>query len=53
MSSDDFLARMRLDKKNIDTRLRLVLLEALGRACVSDAVPADQLKRLLDHYPRR
>ncbi|MDR5886580.1 3-dehydroquinate synthase [Vreelandella janggokensis] len=53
MSSDDFLARMRLDKKNIDTRLRLVLLEALGSACVSDAVPPDQLKTLLDQYPRR
>ncbi|OAZ91337.1 3-dehydroquinate synthase [Halomonas sp. G11] len=53
MSSDDFLARMRLDKKNIDTRLRLVLLEALGSACVSDAVPPDQLTSLLDRYPRR
>ncbi|CAN0595251.1 unnamed protein product, partial [Ectocarpus sp. 12 AP-2014] len=35
MSSDDFLTRMRLDKKNIDTRLRLVLLNALGDACIS------------------
>ncbi|SDN42173.1 3-dehydroquinate synthase [Vreelandella arcis] len=53
MTSDDFLARMRLDKKNIDARLRLVLLESLGNACVSDAVPASQLKNLIDCYPRR
>lgn len=52
MSSDDFLARMRLDKKNIDTRLRLVLLNALGDACVSDATPLDILHTLLDDYPR-
>jgi 3-dehydroquinate synthase len=53
MSSEDFLARMRLDKKNIDTRLRLVLLNALGDACVSDATPVDVLRTLLDDYPRR
>jgi 3-dehydroquinate synthase len=53
MSSDDFLARMRLDKKNIDTRLRLVLLNALGDACVSDATPVEVLRTLLDSYPRR
>ncbi|TVU90991.1 3-dehydroquinate synthase [Vreelandella titanicae] len=52
MSSDDFLARMRLDKKNIDTRLRLVLLNDLGDACVSDATPVDVLRTLLDDYPR-
>jgi 3-dehydroquinate synthase len=43
---------MRLDKKNIDTRLRLVLLNALGDACVSDATPVDVLRTLLDDYPR-
>ena len=53
MASEDFLARMRLDKKNIDTRLRLVLLNALGDACVSDATPVDVLRTLLDDYPRR
>ncbi|OJA06840.1 3-dehydroquinate synthase [Halomonas sp. QHL1] len=52
MSSDDFLTRMRLDKKNIDSRLRLVLLNALGDACVSDATPVDVLRTLLDDYPR-
>ncbi|MBR2514130.1 MAG: 3-dehydroquinate synthase [Halomonas sp.] len=52
MSADDFLVRMRLDKKNIDEKLRLVLLKALGDACVSDATPADTLLGLLQRYPR-
>lgn len=52
MSRDDFLSRMRLDKKNIDARLRLVLLKSLGEACVSDATPDEMLHRLLDDYPR-
>ncbi|MDN7131011.1 3-dehydroquinate synthase [Halomonas sp. MC140] len=53
MSSDDFLTRMRLDKKNIDAKLRLVLLNSLGDACVSDATPVPVLQTLLDDYPRR
>lgn len=53
MSSEDFLIRMRLDKKNIDTKLRLVLLNSLGDACVSDATPVQLLQTLLDDYPRR
>lgn len=52
MSADDFLVRMRLDKKNIDEKLRLVLLKDLGDACVSDATPADTLSGLLQRYPR-
>ncbi|WP_235041424.1 3-dehydroquinate synthase [Vreelandella profundi] len=53
MSSEDFLTRMRLDKKNIDAKLRLVLLNSLGDACVSDATPVPVLQTLLDDYPRR
>ncbi|MBT2786700.1 MULTISPECIES: 3-dehydroquinate synthase [unclassified Halomonas] len=53
MTSDDFLTRMRLDKKNTGTRLRLVLLNALGDACISDATPLGVLRKLLDDYPRR
>ncbi|MGE6608266.1 3-dehydroquinate synthase [Halomonas sp. NPDC076908] len=52
MTRDDFLTRMRLDKKNIDTRLRLVLLNALGDACISDVTPKELLTTLLDNYPR-
>jgi 3-dehydroquinate synthase len=53
MSSDDFLTRMRLDKKNIDARLRLVLLNALGDACISDATLPEMLRLVIDTYPRR
>ena len=52
MQAEDFLARMRLDKKNLDDRLRLILLEALGKACVRDDTEADRLERLLANFPR-
>jgi len=52
MQRDDFLGPMRRDKKNIDSRLRLVLLRELGDACVSDETPISLLNDLLDHYPR-
>ncbi|RAR63562.1 3-dehydroquinate synthase [Onishia taeanensis] len=53
MGVEDFLAVMRLDKKNIDARLRLVLLRSLGDACLHDATPAEMLERLLADFPRR
>ncbi|MGR2738218.1 3-dehydroquinate synthase [Billgrantia sp. Q4P2] len=52
MGVEDFLSRMRLDKKNIDARLRLVLLEALGRAVVHDETPQPLLEELLATFPR-
>lgn len=36
LSPDDFLSHMAVDKKNVDGKLRLVLLRALGQAVVSD-----------------
>lgn len=53
MSSNDFLELMRLDKKNVDSRLRLILLRALGDACVHDATSAADLDALLESFPRR
>ncbi|MGR4069877.1 3-dehydroquinate synthase [Billgrantia sp. C5P2] len=53
MGVEDFLVRMRLDKKNVDARLRLVLLEALGRAVVHDETPQPLLEELLATFPRR
>ncbi|PXX98229.1 3-dehydroquinate synthase [Halomonas sp. LBP4] len=53
MAVDDFLAIMRLDKKNLDSRLRLILLRALGDACVHDETPAETLTALLAEFPRR
>lgn len=52
MGADDFLAVMRLDKKNLDDRLRLILLEQLGNACVHDQTPGETLHQLLDDFPR-
>lgn len=52
MQSDDFLTRMRLDKKNVDAKLRLVLLHAIGNACIDDTASEEVLRALLDSYPR-
>ncbi|MDN3521401.1 3-dehydroquinate synthase [Halomonas ramblicola] len=52
MGAEDFLSRMRLDKKNIDSRLRLILLKALGDACLHDATPPETLHALLTQFPR-
>ncbi|MCE8033040.1 MAG: 3-dehydroquinate synthase [Halomonas sp.] len=52
MGVEDFLARMRLDKKNIDERLRLILLETLGRAVIHDQTPRELLEELLATFPR-
>ncbi|MDI5919710.1 3-dehydroquinate synthase [Halomonas sp. LR5S13] len=53
MSVEDFLAIMRLDKKNLDSRLRLILLRTLGEACIHDATPPETLAALLEAFPRR
>ncbi|CAM3389342.1 3-dehydroquinate synthase [Halomonas lysinitropha] len=53
MSVEDFLTIMRLDKKNLDSHLRLILLCTLGRACIHDETPADTLIDLLENFPRR
>lgn len=52
MDADAFLERMRLDKKNLDDRIRLVLLRDLGEACIHDETPADHLYAFLSEYPR-
>ncbi|MCB8888948.1 3-dehydroquinate synthase [Vreelandella malpeensis] len=53
MSREDFLVRMRLDKKNVNARLRLILLAAIGEAVIDDQTPPAILDALLDDYPRR
>ncbi|MGQ7246671.1 3-dehydroquinate synthase [Halomonas sp. V046] len=52
MGVEDFLARMRLDKKNLDSRLRLVLLADMGNACVHDETPRDLLEECIAQFPR-
>jgi 3-dehydroquinate synthase len=42
-----FLGHMAVDKKVVDGRLRLILLEALGHAVVTDDVDEASLRRTL------
>ena len=51
MTEDDFISRMRLDKKVLDGRIRLVLLDAIGDARISSEVPLDLLQQTLNAGP--
>ncbi|MDL4864333.1 3-dehydroquinate synthase [Halomonas elongata] len=53
MGEADFLSLMRLDKKNLDERLRLILLHRLGDACIHDETPPEMLRELLEKFPRQ
>jgi 3-dehydroquinate synthase len=48
MSADQFLELMSLDKKVIDGKLRLVLLESIGRALVTDKAPLNQVIQAIE-----
>jgi 3-dehydroquinate synthase len=48
MTAEDFLTYMVRDKKVIDGRLRLILLDAIGSACVSDEVDSETLRAFLN-----
>ena len=50
MTAAVFLELMARDKKVVDGRLRLVLLEAMGAACVVDNVEERELVELLDSH---
>ncbi len=47
LSADEFLRHMAVDKKNVDGRLRLVLLRRLGEAWVTDAADPQRLRATL------
>ncbi|MGB3620011.1 3-dehydroquinate synthase [Ketobacter sp. MCCC 1A13808] len=48
MTENDYLERMAVDKKNIDARIRLVLLQALGDAVVTTNFDQTNLRATLD-----
>ena len=50
MTADDFMNLMAVDKKNVDGRLRLVLLRALGDAYVTAETGPDNLKATLQAF---
>ncbi len=52
LDDEQFLAHMAVDKKNIDGKLRLVLLESIGHATLPTIVPLEQLRATLDEYGR-
>jgi 3-dehydroquinate synthase len=45
-----FIELMQVDKKVLDGKLRLVLLKALGEACISDSVALPLIESVIrDH----
>jgi len=52
LDSQGFLERMAVDKKNVDGRIRVIVLEAIGRAALPRSVPLDMLRATLDEYGR-
>ena len=48
MGAEEFLALMQRDKKVIDGRLRLILLQAIGSAEISDQVESHHIVELLN-----
>lgn len=48
-----FISLMGVDKKIMDGRLRLVLLEAIGKAVITDDFNQIELNNTLDEYTRR
>ncbi len=47
MTVDDYLSRMVVDKKVLDGRIRLVLLQRIGEACITSEVPRELLLQTL------
>ena len=52
MSTDDYLDLMAVDKKNIDGKIRLILLEAIGKASLPINVDRNRLIDTLNDYTR-
>lgn len=52
LAVEQFLSLMSVDKKVLDGRLRLVLLQAIGEACVTDEFDSAKLRETLERYGR-
>ncbi|HKJ94457.1 MAG TPA: 3-dehydroquinate synthase [Gammaproteobacteria bacterium] len=50
IAPERFIELMSVDKKAHEGRLRLVLMEGIGNALVTDAFPPEALERTLTHY---
>ena len=51
ISTEQYVDLMAVDKKNIDGKIRLILLEAIGKASLPVNVDLSQLQATLNHYP--
>lgn len=52
LATERYLELMAVDKKNVDGKVRLILLERIGRATLPCSVDTAQLKATLDEYGR-
>ncbi|QSA96196.1 3-dehydroquinate synthase [Methylococcus sp. EFPC2] len=52
LGAERFIELMAVDKKNVDGKLRLILLEAVGRATLPVGVEIEPLRRTLNEYGR-
>ena len=52
LGTESFLDLMAVDKKNVDGKLRLILLQAIGRATLPVGVDTSILRATLDEYGR-
>lgn len=50
LSSQQFIQLMKVDKKNIDAQIRLILLKKIGEATLPIAVELNKLQAALDSY---
>ncbi|HEB63590.1 MAG TPA: 3-dehydroquinate synthase [Gammaproteobacteria bacterium] len=50
LSSSKMLSLMSVDKKNVDSGIRLILLKAIGHAVLSDDYRTDDLQATLNYY---
>ncbi|HYE36271.1 3-dehydroquinate synthase [Methylocaldum sp.] len=52
LDTDRYLELMAVDKKNVEGKLRLILLEKIGKATLPMKVDLESLRATLDHYGR-
>jgi 3-dehydroquinate synthase len=50
ITTDNFIELMAVDKKNIDGKIRVILLETIGKASLPVNIEVSKLKETLNHY---
>ena len=50
ISTESYIELMSVDKKNVDGKIRVILLEAIGKASLPINVELSQLQETLNHY---